>query len=339
MSDVRCSRPVAPGLTTCWHFSVQPWAARFRVNRSVGTASMATALHRHPGSSRWRTRMCRELLAIVALAVAMPHSAGYAVQDPVQLRFQPPLGSGPPMSAELRMKLIWIGLPTLPDSTPVEVNNRMMLNLRVVERRGIQHLVQWTLDSTRIRVKIGDGARNDVSLPTVQHRGIRLLMDERARIVAAPGLNPGSTIDSSYILALQASASGFEATLPDEPVTVGGSWTLGTRFRIGPELGAATGFTTTALLPGRMTVTLDSLVPRGADPLAYLSTEGTLSNTIMPVKGPAGSGTATLAGAFAGALLWSTSWSNYVSSAANVNLQGRLKIDQGDNPFEAVMLI
>ena len=70
-----------------------------------------------------------------------------------------------------------------------------------------------------------------------------------------------------------------------------------------------------------------------------VSTEGTLSSTIMPVKGPGGSGTATLTGAFAGALLWSTSWSSYVSSAANVNLQGRLKIELAESPFEATMLI
>src|SRR5262249_12440288 len=111
--------------------------------------------------------MSRKLMMLVVLASAVGLSVAHAGQGPLQLRYQPPLGSAPPMTAEIRLKLIWIGLPSLPDSTPVEVNDRMLINLRVVERKGPQNLIQWTYDSARVRVRIGGGARNEVSLPTV----------------------------------------------------------------------------------------------------------------------------------------------------------------------------
>jgi hypothetical protein len=116
--------------------------------------------------------------------------------------------------------------------------------------------------------------------------------------------------------------TGFEVVFPEEPVEVGSSWTVDTRLPFG-----ATGDLTGGQVPieepeivAHARYTLDSLVVRAADTLAFLSVVGVLEPAEASETEEGLTGTASIEGNFGGYLIWSTAWSAFVSGSSRLRM-------------------
>ena len=284
-----------------------------------------------------------KLAAGLAFAAALGGAGAVGVtvasdQGTFRLRYRPAVGAVLPRVTETITHLVFVNLPSLPDSTPVEVSTRTMVTHRVRDSGTGPTSVDVSYDSAQTRVRVAGGAPDNVPLAGVQRRSVQFRLDERMQ-VSTMALDDGSTVDSSFAWALLGYDGGIHIVLPEEPVAPGATWSSPTRFAIGPALGASVGFTAVELLTGTRTLLLDSLVARGADTLAYLTTEGTIGPDAVGVRDDRDFGTASFRGRLAGRLVWSTSWHGFVSGVLSGSMRGTLTVPRLDNPIDATLVV
>lgn len=272
--------------------------------------------------------------SIVLLGLAMVPAVH--AQDGVMLRFHPQVGTRVQFISETGLNTVLVGFPSVPDSTVIESTWRTVTTQRLVEIRGGENLLAVRFDSSRARARIGTAPRADVIMPGVEGLSGRWAVSER---FATATLSGGQGGDSAYMDALTANVGGFRFALSDTPVPVGGEWTGPFTFPLGAHVSASGKIVSSGSIGGRATAVLDSLVPRGADTLAYITVRAVANPTTVHVAAEGGVGTGTFTGGFAASLLWSTGWNAFVSSVTNGIVTGTVSINRAEGPVNGGLSI
>lgn len=268
------------------------------------------------------------LLAVVAVLVPTALDA-----QEVPLRFAPPAG--------MRVHVLWYfdvrtalveadGRTTL---STVGTGSRS-LTYRVLSDTGAATALTVTLDSVRFRWQPDGALWTSVADTGGPRPEAELHVDPRLRVTATPRSRAGG----ASLSALRAFAGGFEATLPEEPVGQGAEWIAETVVPLSEptgleaEPGVGRWIARTEAMITRATFSVDSIVDRGSDTLAYIAMRGTfLPATLAPPSELEGN-RARVSGAVAGRLIWSTGWHTWVSGALRYTLQ--LRVLQGTSGEE-----
>ncbi len=106
-----------------------------------------------------------------------------------------------------------------------------------------------------------------------------------------------------------------DLVFPDHPVRAGEGWSVSHRVPLGGSVSAVSDQLRRSLA-ARTAVTVDSVVARANDTLAYLSLRGTL--------GPEQARTPTIGeyrGGISGTLVWSSGWRGFVSGATRLRVR------------------
>jgi hypothetical protein len=260
-------------------------------------------------------------IAAAWLATAVPPPV--LAQQSIMLRYRP--------QPQTRIHTLWWhqgratlreGAPDVPaiDSIMVETEFLRSLTSSVAEERGDFFVVEVRHDSTRARARPVGGVWRE--LPGLRQRvtAVRLLVDQRLR-VADLQVTAGDSVTLFEIQVLRGFTSGLEFGLPDTPIAPGDTWTADIVLPVagpdgfGEETPVAQRFVDQPEVIARSTFTVDSLVPRPSDTLAYLTVQGGFVPAVIPLQQEGVQGTLTLTGAFGGSLIWSTGWNAFVAGA------------------------
>lgn len=260
---------------------------------------------------------------LTVLVLALPGTA--VAQTGATFRFHPQAGSRLHYISDTKVTTVVVGFPSMPDSTPIESNWRVVTTHRVAEARGTDRLVTARLDSSRARVKVGTDQRTEKPIPSVEGLTGRWMLSDRLVI---SGLSGGQAGDSGFMDVLTSNVGGFRFTLPDDAVAIGGEWSGPFHFPLGAHLSAGGKIASSGSISGTGTAMLDSLVSRGSDTLAYITVRAVTDPTTLQVGAEGGMGTGTFTGGFGAALIWSTSWNAFVSAATNGRVTGTVSINR-----------
>jgi len=257
-----------------------------------------------------------------ALATALPAAA----QETILLRFRPAVGHS-------MQTLWWFDVTSTissgrvgDDDLTMETNGVQSLTVRVIGADGDRRTLEVTRDSIRVRTRPLEGTWRAWADTGGARPRARLTVDERLRGVDFQVANADS-LTTAQIGALRAFSTGFEFTFPEQAVAVGQVWAadivipLDEPTGVEGEPGVSLWLSRVGEIVARSTLTLDSLVDRGTDTLAFLQVQGTLLPTTVASAAEATEGRARLTGAVAGRLIWSTGWHAFVSGAVRLRVR------------------
>ncbi len=215
------------------------------------------------------------------------------------------------------------------DSISVEATGLRSVTRTVREAGGGQLVMEVRHDSTRGRVRPVGGAWRDLAESLPPPVTVRMRMDDRLRVLDAAVVG-ADTISVGLLQALRGSAARFEFAFPEAPVAVGQPWTsdvvlpievgaygLEQEMPLPPSLDQEVGFV------ARSTFSLDSLVVRATDTLAFLKVQGNLMPTTLTGVEETGHAPMSVRGAFAGSFIWSTGWNAFVAGAVRTRVTMR----------------
>jgi hypothetical protein len=262
--------------------------------------------------------------SVLVLAVGLA-PASLAAQGAVGIKFKPNMGTRVQFITDTRLNTIVVGFPSMPDSTPIESSWRLVTTQRVTNVLGGDRSVTARLDSSRARARVGTEGRSDVSPPGAEGLIARWTSNDR---MVLSGITGGQAGDSAFMDALTSPVGGFRFVLPEEPVAVGGQWTGPFRYPLGAQLSAAGKILGYGSLAGKGTATLDSIVPRSSDTLAFITLKAVTDPTTIHLAAEGGIGTGTFTGGFGASLIWSTGWNAVVASATNGVITGSVQLQR-----------
>jgi hypothetical protein len=225
-----------------------------------------------------------------------------------------------------------IGVPGVVDSTVVEFTSLGGITSRAIPMGGESFGLQVRYDSLRARYRVGTGTWTDgqlaFNLPLEA-----LFSTDRHLALGAPAYFGDAAVGEGA----RSGTGRPHLVLPVTPVDVAGQWQSELHLPFASEVPGDGAGIVTATLSGPAVGSLDSLVIRGADTLAYLSARGqftpaTVTSTVMLGGGPA---TAELWGAFAGKFIWSTGWNAFVSVVLSVRVDQRFEALVGSGVEDA----
>jgi hypothetical protein len=255
-----------------------------------------------------------------------------AAQQTIQLRYRPEVGRTVRTVSwhEIAMTIGDLPVPGDADSDTLRLDVEMLQSVteRVREGLGGRYVVERWIDSTRSRMRAMSGSWRDVDLDSLGVGAAHLEINERFQVQEF-GLTRGDTA-GPVTEWLRNPAGTFELSFPEAAVAVGDSWstelvmpltTAGVELEE-PGADVAKG----AELVARVNVTLDSLVIRGVDTLAYLRARGSFLPLSVSQAAEVSEGSASIRGAFAGNLIWSTGWDAWVSGAARARFTVRVEV-------------
>lgn len=272
------------------------------------------------------------LLAFVGAALI---GAGAAeAQQTIRLRYTPQAGRSVRTVSWTDLSMTFGDLPgageaATADTLRIDVEMVQSVTERVLNAEAGRFVVQRTIDSTRSRMRAMAGPWQDVPVDSAALPVARLVVSDRLQIEDFTLTRGDSAAPSAEWL--RNPAGTFELTLPESAVAVGESWTTDLVFPL-PGSGAALAqagaeeVAAGAELVARVTVTLDSLVTRGTDTLAYTLVQGSFLPLMLSEAAEVAEGTASIRGAFGGTLIWSTGWDAWVSGAARAVLTVQIEM-------------
>lgn len=271
-------------------------------------------------------------LLLAMLGTAVGGTPLLEAQQAIELRYGPAVGRTLRTLAWHDVALTIGDLPepgaTLSaDTLRIDVEMLQSISERVAEAGGGFVIERW-IDSTTGRVREMSGAWNDLRADPASLPAARVELTDRLQVEAFT-VTRGET-GSAAAQWLRNPAGTFELVFPEAPVSVGGSWTtelvmpLPTGEQELDEVGAE--LTEGAELVARVDVTLDSVVARGTDTLAYLRLRGRFLPLTVSEAAEVAEGRASIRGAIAGNLIWSTGWDAWVSGAARSRFTVRVEV-------------
>lgn len=275
-------------------------------------------------------------LACVAL-MGLPQSV--SAQQSILLRYRP--------QPRTRLHTLWWseltstireGAPGVPalDSITVEATTLHSYTSTVVGTRITSAVLQISHDSTRARSRVPGGAWRD--LPDVRARSssARVVADDRLRVSDVEVLE-GDTLTNREVQHYRAFASGLEFALPEGAVVEGDSWASDIVVALTRPLGlegeaVLEGMPVEPEVLARSTITLDSVVVRPTDTLAYLRVQGSFLPASPTEEEAVSAPLVGITGAFGGSYIWSTGWNAFVSGAlrtrATVTMERSEEVEQ-----------
>jgi hypothetical protein len=200
-----------------------------------------------------------------------------------------------------------------------------------VEQAAPSFLVMRHIDSVRARNRVGAGDWTpSPRLQALSGRSVRITLNDRLGVADLKVVG-GDSLPEQVRHSLSTVTSGGVAwLLPEQPVGNGDQWPVELTLPFNPPPGPTpeTSQSKPVSLVAKAIMTLDSIVPRGVDTLAYLRVAGTFDSTKVEQHGDSASATATVTGRFTGTMVWSTAWNGFVSGLTKANLTMRLKLTQ-----------
>ena len=208
------------------------------------------------------------------------------------------------------------------DSMRIEMDLQQYFTEQVLARSGDETTVFRTVDSTTLRTRADKGwqTTDPDELPTTSAQAIidsRLRISDFRLVNARPSQQDMGTV-------LRAPYGMIEVHLPEQAVAPGQSWSSDIAFPLSTLSRMEAENSDPGLAPGDIIsharFTLDSLVDRGLDTLAYIRLRGVFEPTEESEDSAGVSGTITTQGSIAGTLVWSTGWSAFVTGGWRTEL-------------------
>ncbi len=256
------------------------------------------------------------------LVLAAPQTV--AAQDGFVLEFRPAQGTFVHTLYDTNTELMYVGLPVLPDSTLGAASALVSETRRVYAVTDSGFAVGFTYDSASARHRIGAWQALDV--PDDPVGPVNVWMDNR--LITPPGALPG---DTGAVALMRGLAAALQIALPADPLPVGEVWAAEAEYPFTVNLPGDSLVTITATISAPATGSLDSLVARDTDTLAYVTIQGQFRPRVVPTEFELGGFAvpAELWGSFAARLIWSTGWNAFVSGAARGLVNVRLEAPEG----------
>jgi hypothetical protein len=265
--------------------------------------------------------MRREIWAVASVVVAAAAAAPLAAQETFVFRYAPSVGALVRTYTEQRAVTTFNGFPALPDGATLEVEARIYGHQRVIGEEDGTLVVEATIDSTRNRRRVDQGPWRDVADSSlVGHPAVARLTSQ----FSVSGFRSAAPTDGDVFRPVGAMVAGLDFAFPGEPVAVGQTFPAGGRIHMRVRAAEETGVAVDETVFGDLALTLDSVVRREDDALAYLSFNGALTPRTTSQQAESGASSGTYTGRFAGRLVWSRSWNAFVSGVARVRVDGRV---------------
>ena len=265
-------------------------------------------------------------LAVGGLLVLLGAPAPAAAQR-FTFEFRPVEGSALRTLVEGEGRAVVVGVPDVADSTVVDLESRATVTRRAFRAGAGAYELRFSFESVRSRYRRGVNPWRVIPLPT--ESGLQIGYAAGGRL----DLTMLDTVDSAAVTLLANAAGVPHFALPEGPVEVGGEWTSEVGFPFAMGIPGSQQAIVAAHLTGPAAGTLDSLVVRGTDTLAFMSVRARLLPTTIETALQLGGGPALaeLWGSLMGRLIWSTAWNAFVSQsvAARVNQRFEAVIGSG----------
>ena len=177
-----------------------------------------------------------------------------------------------------------------------------------------RYSVELQYDSVRARKRPLGGTWRDVEPSDIEVASVRVLLDDRARLLDAEFIySPHMTASQGAVM--RGFVGGTYMHLPERPVASDSSWDSVLRVPLTAlaSVGHREGLPSAGDLIARVTVRLDSIVVNPGDTLAYISLQGWVTSTARHGGDPHTD--IIVGGSVAATLVWSSGWDAYVTGA------------------------
>ena len=273
----------------------------------------------------------RTPLIAIGLVLAATPVAGQAT---FQFRYNPAPGRVVHGITVIRTLTTMQGLPRVPDGATLEVEARIFSHDRTLDAGANGFRVDVGVDSVRVRQRENGAAWMDGEAPAFAGLSTLAAVNERLHVV---GIETTNSEDGLLLRVLTAWSANLGFAFPDSAVAVGSTFRTGGQMPFDVSLDEAVGLSVREVLMGELQFTLDSVVARGADTLAYLRISGTFTPRTIESTGEAGTRSDTFEGGFAGSLLWSTGWDAFVAAGVRVRVTDRLHQESAAGVIDAAV--
>lgn len=205
------------------------------------------------------------------------------------------------------------------DSLTIQMEMRQYLTEDVFKVESDRYSVFRTIDSVRGRARAQDETWEALPTDRLPATSATIVFNDRLEISQFELVKPDSL---SEMLAgfLRAPHGGIELRLPVDPVSSGSTWSTEVTFPFdltkSLDEGSPPGLIEGTDLVAQANVTLDSFVVAPRDTLAYMSVSGQFAPVTASETEDGVEGTATVSGAFAATVIWSTAWNAFVSGSS-----------------------
>jgi hypothetical protein len=254
-----------------------------------------------------------------------------AAQQTFQFRYAPSVGSAVRTLTQVEVATALTGFPAVPDGTVLEEETRFGATQTVVGAGDGRFRVDVALDSVWTRRRSSGGPWKTVVDSVFAREPVALVVSPRYGAATVAGGGPAEAV----LRTLYGMVAGPGFAFPEELVAVGGSFPTGasivTRVRVPADAGIAVDQRAYADL----TLTLDSLQQTEGDEIAYLSFAGTFDPRAIVQESESGSTQITLAGSYAGRLVWSAAWNAIASVVARLHVEGTFRVQHGGGSVDA----
>jgi hypothetical protein len=176
-------------------------------------------------------------------------------------------------------------------------------------------------DSVRARMRPRGGLWQLLEEEENEIAPVRTVLDERMRVLQAEFLD-SPHLQASRAHMVRGLSGGVLVTLPPGPVSRGVPWMteVAYPFSVLRSIGEEEGVPRLGELVAQATANIDSLADRGRDTLYYLTVTGSFAPAQFASLLSGVPAATTASGSFASMLVWSSSWSAFISSASRVVL-------------------
>lgn len=312
------------------------------------------------GEARWNGASLK-VLGLSALVLSPGVAGSLHAQDAVLLRYQPRRGavvrsvSSTDMSVKMALGGLMDILATMVDSMgaargaqgraagdsvraalqqqafdsiEVQLSLRQYLTEQVTDVQPGRFSVWRTVDSTRVRVRAQGEDWQEAPGSRVPRTSARVMLNDRYQISDFQ-LERRDTL-TGLVRDFLRTPQGMELALPENPVAAGASWSTDIVFPFsysealsgeGDELPVQD-----AELVTRATITVDSIVVRAPDTLAYMRVSGNFLPVTITEAAETADAVTTLTGGMAGTLIWSTGWSAFVAGSTRSVLTAEVRL-------------
>jgi len=224
------------------------------------------------------------------------------------------------------------GVPGVIDGTVVEFTASGGITSRTIPVSGGNFGLELRYDSLRARFRVGTGTWSEGQL-AFRSPVEALFTTDRRLALGAPTFVGDATVGEKA----RSGTGRPHLALPENPVSVADPWQSELQLPFASEIPGDGAGMVMATLTAPAIGSLDSLVIRGADTLAYLSGHGqfhpsTVTSTLTVGGEPA---SAELWGEFAGKFIWSTAWNAFVSTAIVARVHQRFEAAVGSGVEDA----